>query len=51
VEGLAKAFGASPAKVDPSGFAAFFSDWSYSKESHCFGGALKPLSIGAEGCQ
>jgi hypothetical protein len=47
VEGLAEEFRASPAKVNPSRFAALFSDWSHSKESHCFRSALKTLSIGA----
>jgi len=51
VEGLAEEFRASPAKVNPSGFAALFSDWSHPEESHCVERALKTFPIGAEGGQ
>ena len=51
VEGLAEEFRTSPAKVDPIGFAALFSDRSNPKESHGFERTLKTLSIGAKGCQ
>jgi len=51
VEGLAEEFRTSPAKVNPFGFAACFSDWSHSEESHCVEPALKALPIGAESRQ
>ena len=51
VQGLTEEFRANPAKVNPSGFAALFSDWSHPKEGHCVERALKTLPIGAEGGQ